>query len=549
MSSKFIKGTIIMTAATFISKFLGMIYIIPFNYLVGARGAALYSYAYIPYMILISLSTIGIPLGVSKFVAKYNELGDYKTSQKLFRSGLVVMTLTGLIACFSLLFGAKYIAPYVISPDDTTGSSVEDVVFVMQMVSVALVIIPPMSLIRGYFQGFQTMKPTAISTVIEQIVRIVAILLGSYLIIYQWNGTIESAVGFATFSAFLGAIASMLILIGFYVSHRPEVRGLIEKQTVSSTLSLKSMYKELITYAIPFVFVGISMPLYQLIDQFSFNRTLVSIGYSLKEAEVAFGALNTYSQKIVMIPVSFATALSLSLIPVITEAFFGKKREELQKLISQSLQITIFLTVPMALGIFALSTEIYGLLFGKADLLIGGEMLRYYSPVAILLALYSVSTALLQGINKQKYVLVSLTGGLLFKLLLNVPLLKLFGATGSIFATAIGYSFAIGMNLFILGRYAYFPKRLVIKRSFLVFLLTAIMVTVVMGIVAVMNRTFSSTYEHLTMKALVGALIGAMVYMYLAYRTRLAEKILGEKIAIFSRITSIFKRFSKKRSV
>lgn len=548
MSSKFIKGTVIMTVATFLSKFLGMIYIIPFNYLVGARGAALYSYAYIPYMILISLSTIGIPLGVSKFVAKYNELGDFKTSQKLFRSGLVVMTMTGFIACLSLLFGAKYIAPYVIGSGDKTGSSIDDVVFVMQMVSVALIIIPPMSLIRGYFQGFQTMKPTAISTVVEQIVRIVAILLGSYLIIYVWHGTIESAVGFATFAAFLGAIASMLILIGYYISHRPMVQQQIKEQTVSSDISLKAMYKELITYAIPFVFVGISMPLYQLIDQFTFNRTLMSVGYSLQDAEVAFGALNTYSQKIVMIPVSFATALSLSLIPVITEAFVGKKQMELQKLISQSLQITIFLTVPMAFGIFSLSTEIYGLLFGKADVMIGGEMLKYYAPVAILLALYSVSTALLQGINKQKYVMASLSGGLLFKLILNVPFLKLFGATGSIFATALGYSFAIGLNLFILQRFAYFPKRLVVKRSFLVLLFTAIMVVVVVGITSMFNRTFSSTYDHLTFKALFGAAVGMMVYVYLAYRSHLAEKILGEKIAIFARITNLFKRFSKRHS-
>src|SRR5690625_519720 len=102
-SSKFLRGTMILTLATFLSKFLGMIYIFPFAAMVGQQGLALYQYGYQPYTILLSLATLGVPMAVSKFVSKYNALGDYRTGYRLFRSSLLMMTLTGLVA-FLLLF-------------------------------------------------------------------------------------------------------------------------------------------------------------------------------------------------------------------------------------------------------------------------------------------------------------------------------------------------------------------------------------------------------------------------------------------------------------
>src|SRR5699024_174894 len=105
--SNIVRGTLLLTGASFLSKFLGMIYVIPFNELVGSRGGALYFYAYNPYSILISISTVGVPLAVSKFVARYNSLGDYATSMRMFRTGITIMTITGLLAFLTLYFSAE----------------------------------------------------------------------------------------------------------------------------------------------------------------------------------------------------------------------------------------------------------------------------------------------------------------------------------------------------------------------------------------------------------------------------------------------------------
>src|SRR5690625_3299412 len=107
MSNKIVRGTLLLTGATFLSKFLGMIYVIPFNELVGEIGGTLYSFAYTPYNILITFSTIGVPLAVSKFVSKYNSLQDYKTGLKVFKAGILLMAITGFSAFLLLFFGAE----------------------------------------------------------------------------------------------------------------------------------------------------------------------------------------------------------------------------------------------------------------------------------------------------------------------------------------------------------------------------------------------------------------------------------------------------------
>lgn len=150
--SKIIRGTMLLTGASFLSKFLGMIYVIPFNVLVGAVGGALYGYAYTPYSIFLSISTVGIPSAVSKFISKYNSLGDYETGMRMFRLASLLMLGTGLFAFLMLYFSADWIAGFQIKGEDTPITA-DDVAFVTRMVSIALIIIPSMSILRGFFKG------------------------------------------------------------------------------------------------------------------------------------------------------------------------------------------------------------------------------------------------------------------------------------------------------------------------------------------------------------------------------------------------------------
>lgn len=227
--SKLVRGTMILTASIFISKILGLIYIFPFTAIVGEEGLALYAYGYVPYTVLLSVATLGIPLAVSKFVSKYNALGDYETGRRLFKSGLIVMSITGFIAFLILFLLAGPIAQIVVGGEDLKGNSIEDVVLTIRMVSVALLIVPLMSIIRGYFQGYQSMGPTAVSQVIEQIIRIIFILCLTFIIVTLMNGSIGLAVAFATFGAFVGALGGLTVLLIYWFKRKNILRDNIKK--------------------------------------------------------------------------------------------------------------------------------------------------------------------------------------------------------------------------------------------------------------------------------------------------------------------------------
>ncbi|WP_280949510.1 oligosaccharide flippase family protein [Halalkalibacter urbisdiaboli] len=172
--TKLVRGTMLLTTATFLSRLLGLFFVIPFTAIVGQAGNALYGFGFIPYTVLLSLATLGVPMAVSKFVSKYQALGDYETGYRLLKSGLFFMLINGIIAFSVLFFSAPLVSNWIISdPSELHGNTMEDVVFTIRMVSVALFVVPMMSIMRGYFQGHQSMGPTSVSQVIEQIVRIV----------------------------------------------------------------------------------------------------------------------------------------------------------------------------------------------------------------------------------------------------------------------------------------------------------------------------------------------------------------------------------------
>ncbi|WP_147532668.1 putative polysaccharide biosynthesis protein [Bacillus marasmi] len=526
MSSKLLRGTFILTLGTIISKVLGLFYVIPFYAIVGYQGAILYQYSYVPYTIFISIATAGVPLAVSKFIAKYNALEEYAVGRKLFKSGLVVMLTTGIVAFLVLYFSAPMLADMVIEDKDQV-SSTKDVITVIRAVSFALIVVPFMSLIRGFFQGHQSMGPSAVSTVVEQIVRIAFVLAGAFVVIHIMDGSLVTAVSVATFAAFIGAIGSLFVLFWYWFKRKPFLDELLLQDKGTVQISLPQIYKEVLIYAAPFVFVGIANPLFQLIDQLTFNKAMVAIGLA-KETEFALSVLNFESHKLVIIPVSLATAFSLTLVPSVTKAFVEKNRKELFRQLNQTFQVMLFLTLPAVVGLSLLAEPVYTVFYEHKEL--GTEVLRAYAPVAILFALYSVTAAILQGINEQRFTILSLLVGLLVKLSLNIPLIKLFETNGAVMATALGYSAAILINLFVIKKFARYPFRFVVRRSLLIVAFTLAML-VGAFLTFKLSLLFLSPDSKFQSLVIIGltALVGAGIYIYLAYRSKLVYLLFGQR--------------------
>jgi O-antigen/teichoic acid export membrane protein len=527
MSSKLLRGTFILTLGTIISKMLGLFYVIPFDAIVGQEGTTLYQYSYVPYTIFLSIATAGVPLAVSKFISKYNALEEYAVGRKLFKSGLIIMMVTGFVSFLVLYSSAPVLADMIIRDEDQV-TSAEDVITVIRAVSFALIIVPFMSLNRGFFQGHQSMGPTAVSQVVEQIVRIVFLLAGAFIVLYIMDGEVVTAVSIATFAAFIGAIGGLIVLIVYWYKRKTYLDELLlhDKGTVS--ISLVEMYKEILLYAMPFVFLGLANPLFQFIDQMTFNRAMVEIGLA-KEADFAFSALNFYSHKLVIIPVSLATAFSLTLVPNITRYYIEDDRKGLNMQINQTFQVILFLTIPAVMGLSLLAEPIYTAFYGYD--MYGTEVLRYYAPVAVLFALFSVTTAIMQGIDEQRFTVLSLLIGLLIKLSLNIPLIKMFETKGAILATALGYTGAVLLNLIVIKTYTKFTFKLIRRRGLLILFLTMIMMAGAGGTYKVLQLFLNpqSLWQSLLMITIC-AIVGILIYGYLGLRLKLINLLFGDRV-------------------
>lgn len=536
MSSKLLRGTFILTLGTIISKVLGLFYVIPFYAIVDDYGTALYSYSYIPYTIFISVATAGVPLAVSKFIAKYNALGEYAVGRKLFKSGVAVMLATGIISFLVMYFTAPGLAEVVMdsSGDQNEKISAADVASVIRAVSFALIVVPFMSLIRGFFQGHQSMGPSAVSQVVEQIVRIVFLLAGAYIVLNIMKGSMVTAVSVATFAAFIGALGSLAVLGWYWVKRKPHLDELLVEDKGTMDISLKDIYKEILLYAAPFVFVGIANPLFQFIDMMTFTRAMTSIGIAKDEAVSAFSVLNFQTHKLVIIPVSLATAFSLTLVPSITKAFTENDRKGMRRQLDQTFQVLMYLTVPAALGMALLAEPMFTVFYSNNDL--GTQVLMTYAPVAILFALYSVTAAILQGINEQRFTILSLLTGLLVKLSLNIPLVKLFETQGAVMATALGYTAAIVINMLVIKTFARYPMGFVARRITLIIVFSGLMAGVTLAFYEVLVQFLSpaAKFQSIVLIA-ISAMVGAAVYFYLGFRTKLVDRLFGDRVTKIKR--------------
>lgn len=525
MSSKLLKGTFILTLGMMLSKVLGLFYVIPFNAIVGEEGFALYQYAYVPYTIFISLATGGLPLAVSKYVAKYNAMGEYAVGQKLFKSSLKLMMITGFISFLVFYISAPSLAELM---SNDQGFPVEDIVTVMRAVSFALILIPVMSLIRGYFQGNESMGPTSVSMVVEQLVRIVVLLGGAFVVMYVMDGDVVTAISVATFAAFVGAIGSFAVLLLNWKKKKAlfQEQLLLDKGTVQ--VSLWDMYKEIIMYSIPFVFVGIAMSLFQFVDQITFNKTMTSIGLGA-ESETALAILNVYAQKLVIIPMTLATGFAMAIVPSVTKAFVEKKKAEYTGQLNQAFQVLLFLTIPAVFGMSLLAEPIYTAFYGYNEL--GVHILQVYAPTAILFAGFSITAAILQGINQQKFTVLSLLVGILIKLILNIPLIKLFETEGSVYATTLGYLVATAINMYVIYYFTGFKYNIVFKRTLLIVIFTGIMAISVTFALWVASFVLDGTNRLQSLPLIViGVVVGAFVYFVLAMKSKLAHRLFGTRI-------------------
>ena len=528
----FIKGAFITTFGIVISKMLGILYVIPFHAVIGEQGGALYGYAYTIYSIFMSIATAGIPLAISRVVSEYQTLGFYDTKKRVFALGKRVSFLLGFISFLLILLFAPLLAKAVLG-NVTGGNTVEDVTFVIRMIGTAILVVPVLSIYRGYFEGHRFMSPPSISQVIEQIVRVAIIIFGSYLSLKVFHWDLKTSVGIALMGATIGAIASYLYLVDKKWKNKGRFNEKI-RSVNEPIVSDRVILRKIATYAVPFIMIDIFKSLYNCVDMVTVVKGLVHYShYSAIDAETVYSMLSTWSNKFNMAVLAISSGVIVSLIPNLTESIVKKEHDEIQKKVTQAFSILLYLTIPMTFGISFLAKPIWSLFYGES--IYGPSVLSYYIFVGFFISLFTATVTMLQTLKDYKAVFISLVIGIIFKILLNNNLILAFYQMGVapyygvITASIIGYFVSLLYCIVILhNRYKIRFENL-IKNLIDILCGTFLMVLVLLLIKFVIPIPSPVRMMNLLL-IIFYAVIGMVVYFGYAHYSKLTSKAFGKEI-------------------
>lgn len=529
--SSFIKGAFIATLGIVLTKILGIVYVIPFHAVIGDRGGALYGYAYTIYLLFMSLSSAGIPLAISKIVSEYQTLGYYNAKRRAFIIGKKIALLLGFICFLLLLLFAPWIAHAVLG-DLSGGNTISDVTLVIRVVASALLFVPVLSIYRGYFEGHRFMEGPSFSQVLEQLVRVFVIVLGSFLALKVFDLSITTAVGIAVFAATAGAIAAYLYLL--YKKNKNNSKFNEKIRPVNEPIiTNKQIFKKIVIYAVPFILIDVFKSLYNYIDMVTVVEGLVQYAnFSVVDAETIMSMLSTWGAKFNMIVLSISTGIIISLIPNLTTSVVKKDYDDINHKINQAFSILLFFTLPMTLGISFLADSIWTVFYGTSEY--GPSVLSYFIFVGFMIGLFTSTVSIIQVLKDYKTVIWSLIIGVVLKFLLNDNLIMAFykmglpAYYGVITASLIGY-FVSFMICIMRLKFKYKINYENLTKNLIDTICGSMLMIVGLFLVNLILPSTDSRIIHLVY-IVVYVAIGALIYIVYMWNTKSMKRIFGNRL-------------------
>lgn len=536
----FLSGAFVSTAGVIICKIIGLLYVIPFYQIIGTQGGALYSYAYTIYSLFLTLSSQGIPVAMSKIVSEYNAKNYQWSKEKAYRIVRNLMVALGTFWFIIMMIFAENIA-YLIIGDVEGGNTIADVALVIRCISSALIIVPFLSALKGYLSGHKYITPYAVSNVIEQVVRVLFVLVGSYLAARVFNLPIAITVGVAVFGATVGAFASYLYLVVKRDKNKNLFKTNASKTIEEKNNTTKTILKRIILTALPFIVIDFVRSIYSVVDTFTVNSTLTSLGYSLSNSEYILSVISTWGSKINMVVIAFVSGLTLSLIPTITTSYVKGDLEDVNNKLNQSFQIILFVNLPLVIGLYMLATPVWTLFYGYNEL--GISIFKLYVFQAISFSFYSLAIDSSQVLGKTKLALGTLFISFTLKVLLNVPFMKLC----SIIGINAGYG-PIILNIILhflttfIIIFVQIKKYKICYRQSINPVLKTILISLIMFVSLLILELFvpasiQTTRINYILISILYAIVGGAIYIYLANDNGLLKKMFGFDLKdIFNKI-------------
>ena len=470
----------ILAVASIISKLIGMLYNIPFANILSTEGNGYYGAAQTIYALVLLIATFSIPSAVSKIMAERIEKGEYRNVKRIFNGSLIYVFVVGGIAA---------ILTYVFAPVLVKETS--NAVLSLRILTPTIFLSGFLSVYRGYFQAYGNMVPTSISQIVEQIFNAIVSIVAA-LVFMQWatamgmeDETAKYGAAGGTLGTGAAVLAGLIYMIILFQKEKKELKVKIKEDKVSQLMSYREVFKLLLMIATPIIFSSFIYNINVTLDMKIFFKILDSMGTGEEMIASQYALYNRYYLVLANIPIAMASAVASAVIPSVSSAYATNNPKECNRKIGQSLQLTMVLTIPCAVGLAVLSKPIVRLIYkslSEQDTKVVAVLLILGGVSIVLYGISSVTNGVLQGIGKVNLPVISAATALVLHVFLLVPLVRYtkLGIYSMIFATAFYALIVVIMNQHAVKKYLNF--KIDWKQTVWVPLSSAIIMGVVAGL-------------------------------------------------------------------
>ncbi|MGM7683007.1 stage V sporulation protein B [Cytobacillus sp. Hm23] len=395
----FLKGTLILVIAGLITRILGFINRVVIARMIGEEGVGLYMMAVPTLILTINLTQLGLPVAISKLVAEAEAVGDRRKIKKILVISLSITLITSVIFTSGMIGFAPLLSNTLLTDSRT--------LYPLLAISPIVPIVALSSVMRGYFQGKQNMKPPAISQVIEQIVRItlVAVFTKAFL-----PYGIEFAAAGAMISVVIGEFASLIYMITMFKLNK---RIRVRRHFFKSMKGGKETFNGLMRIALPTTGSRLIGSISWFFEPIVVAQSLAIAGLSISLATRQYGELTGYALPLMFLPSFITHSLQVALVPAISEAAANNKMQIVEYRLQQALRLS-FVTGGLAVVVlYIFATPLMEIMYGTSNAAI---YVKLMAPFFILHYFQGPLQATLQALDLAKAAMINSLIGAIVKL-------------------------------------------------------------------------------------------------------------------------------------
>ena len=445
-NSKFLKGTMILTISSIIVKVIGSLNWIILSRVLGGEGIGLYQMGFPIYLMAITVSSAGVPVAISIITSEKLANKDYRGAKRVFNVSLRLLLVSGLIFSSALLFGADFLINQHIIRDARAYYSII-------ALAPAVFFVTFLASFRGYLQGWQIMTPTATSEVVEQLVRVITMLVFADL--FMPYG-LAYAAGGASMGAGAGAFCALLVLMWFYRRLKRRLHEEIEAQDDSiPEESAGHIIKRLLKLALPVSLTSLMLPIGANLDLLIVPQRLEVAGFDVRHATELFGYLTGMAVPLVNLATIFTAAMTISLVPSISESKALEHFDAIRDKIRLAFRVAMIITFPCFMGLFFLAEKVAALIYNAPG---AAGAIQTMSVGILFLGMHQISTGILQGLGKTAIPVINMILACLVKVVMSwwLTAIPFLGIKGASMATVADFAVAAIINMGFIYKYTGF---------------------------------------------------------------------------------------------